>query len=46
LVCIGGQAIFLVLVFAMRGRWSPRAAKADFEAHDRLVTEELAKLPG
>ena len=26
-ICIGGQALFLALVFAMRGRWSPRAAK-------------------
>ncbi len=43
-VCIGGQAIFFLLVFAMRGRWSPRAAKADLKEHERLVTEELAKL--
>jgi MFS family permease len=43
-VCIVGQAIFLLLIFAMRGRWSPRAAKADFEAHERMVSEELAKL--
>jgi hypothetical protein len=43
-ICLGGQAIFLLLIFTMRGRWSPRAAKADFEAHERVVTEELAKL--
>ncbi len=43
-VCIGGQAVFAALVFAMRGRWSPRAAKADLDAYQRLVSEELAKL--
>jgi hypothetical protein len=43
-VCLIGQFIFAVLVFFMRGRWSPRAARRDFEAHDRLVTEELDKL--
>jgi hypothetical protein len=43
-VCIGAQAIFLGLVFLMRGRWSPRRAKQDFEEHERLVTEELAKI--
>jgi hypothetical protein len=45
-VCLIGMAIFGVLVFFMRGRWSPRAARRDFEEHERLVTEELAKLVG
>jgi MFS family permease len=43
-VCIGGQVMFGLLVFTMRGPWSPRAAKRDFEAHERLVEEELKKL--
>ena len=43
-VCIGGQVIFGLLVFTMRGPWSPRAAKRDFEEHERLVKEELEKL--
>ena len=43
-VCAVGQLLFLVLVFFMRGRWSPRAAKRDFEAHERLVEAELARL--
>jgi hypothetical protein len=30
----------------MRGRWSPRAARRDLAEHDRLVSEELAKLVG
>jgi hypothetical protein len=28
----------------MRGRWSPKAAKQDFEDHERVVEAELAKL--
>jgi MFS family permease len=43
-VCIGGMAIFFVLVFTMRGRWSPRAARRDIEERERIVTEELARL--
>ncbi len=43
-VCLIGQAVFAVLVFFMKGRWSPRAARRDLEEHDRMVTEELAKL--
>jgi hypothetical protein len=36
--------VFAILVFFMRGRWSPRAARRDLAEHDRMVTEELAKL--
>ena len=43
-VCLIGQFVFAVLVFFMRGRWSPRAARRDLEEHDRMVSEELAKL--
>jgi hypothetical protein len=43
-VCIGGMVVFFGLVFTMRGRWSPRAAKRDLEERDRLVAEELARL--
>jgi len=43
-VCLIGMAVFGVLVFTMRGRWSPRAAKRDFDEHERMVSEELAKL--
>ncbi len=45
-VCMIGMAVFALLVFTMRGRWSPRAARRDFEEHERKVTEELAKLVG
>jgi Major Facilitator Superfamily len=43
-VCLAGQLVFAILVFFMRGRWSPRAARRDLAEHDRMVTEELAKL--
>ncbi|HUI02701.1 MAG TPA: MFS transporter, partial [Acidimicrobiales bacterium] len=43
-VCALGQLVFAGLVFFMRGRWSPRAAKRDFDEHERLVEAELARL--
>ena len=43
-VCLIGMVIFAILVFTMRGRWSPRAARRDLDEHERMVTEELAKL--
>ena len=43
-VCLARPGVFAVLVFFMRGRWSPRAARRDFEEHERLVSDELAKL--
>lgn len=43
-VCVAGQAVFLVLVFTMRGRWSPRAARRDIDEHERRVAEETARL--
>jgi hypothetical protein len=45
-VCLIGMVIFGILVFFMRGRWSPRAARRDLAEHDRIVSEELAKLVG
>jgi MFS family permease len=43
-VCAAGELVFVGLVFRMRGRWSPRAAKRDFEEHEALVQRELARL--
>jgi MFS family permease len=45
-VCLIGMVVFGILVFFMRGRWSPRAARRDLAEHDRVVSEELAKLVG
>jgi ACS family D-galactonate transporter-like MFS transporter len=44
-VCFAGQVLFLPLVFLLRGRWSPKKAKQDFELHEELVRSEMAKLP-
>jgi hypothetical protein len=46
LVCEAGMLAFAILVFFMRGRWSPRAARRDLEEHNRRVEEELAGLVG
>jgi MFS family permease len=43
-ICFGGVIFFLFTVPLMRGRWSPKAAKADEEAHEAMVQSELAKL--
>jgi MFS family permease len=43
-VCLAGQFVFAVLIFFMRGRWSPRAARRDLAEHDLVVTEALAEL--
>jgi hypothetical protein len=36
--------LFIPFVFVMRGRWSPRKAREDAEAHEALVREGLARL--
>jgi hypothetical protein len=43
-VCFGGMVVFIGCVPILRGRWSPKAAKADEEAHEAMVQIELAKL--
>ncbi len=43
-ICVGGEVVFIPLIFLMTGRWSPRRAREDAEAHERLVEEEMAKL--
>jgi MFS family permease len=43
-VCLIGMVVFAVLVFFMRGRWSPAAARRDLEEREQLVSAELARL--
>ncbi len=43
-ICFGGMIFFLGTVPLMRGRWSPKQARADEEAHEAMVQAELAKL--
>ena len=39
-----GMVVFFPTIWLTRGRWSPRKAKADADAHDKAVEEELAAL--
>ncbi|MGH9115424.1 MAG: MFS transporter [Acidimicrobiales bacterium] len=43
-ICFGCMIFFLLTVPFMRGRWSPKKAKADEDAHEAMVRAELAKL--
>jgi MFS family permease len=43
-VCFGCMVFFLCTVPLMRGRWSPRKAREDEEAHEAMVQAEMAKL--
>ncbi|MFF7928690.1 nitrate/nitrite transporter [Streptomyces mirabilis] len=43
-ICVGGQVLFLPFVFVMAGRWSPKKAREDAEAHQLAVDRELAAL--
>jgi len=43
-VCFAGVVVFILLIFVMKGRWSPRAALRDQQEHDRKVAAELARL--
>lgn len=43
-VCLGTEALLLPFVFLMRGRWRPKRARLDEEAHELAVQQELAAL--
>ncbi len=43
-VCVGGEVIFVPLIFVMAGRWRPRRAHQDAQQHELLVRGELEKL--
>jgi MFS family permease len=45
-ICFGGIVLFLLSIPLLRGRWRPRDARRDEEAHEALVQAELAKLNG
>jgi MFS family permease len=45
-IAIGGEVVFLPLVFLMAGYWDPRAAKRAEEEHDAMVAAEMKKLEG
>ncbi|KAA1415964.1 MFS transporter [Nocardioides humilatus] len=43
---VGGEILFIPLIFIMAGAWSPRRARELEEEHEALVAAELAKLAG
>ena len=43
-ICIGCCVAFVPFIWTMHGRWSPKAARADFDAHEQRVSQELAQL--
>jgi MFS family permease len=43
-VCIGCCVAFIPFIFTMHGRWSPKSARADFDAHEQLVSQEIERL--
>ncbi|MFI6602511.1 hypothetical protein ACIBHX_40190 [Nonomuraea sp. NPDC050536] len=40
-ICVVAQIIFIPLMLPLAGRWSPKAARAEIEAHDRAVERLL-----
>jgi len=43
-VAVGGQIVFIPLIWLLTGFWSPRRAKRAEEEHEAMVDAELAKL--
>jgi len=46
LYCAAGALVFVVMIFAMAGRWSPARARADAAAHELEVARAMAALGG
>jgi hypothetical protein len=43
-IAVGGEVVFIPLVFLMTGFWDPRKAKKKEDEHEQWVEAELAKL--
>ncbi len=43
-ICFGAAVFFLGCIPLLKGRWRPRAARSDTEAHERHVEQEMARL--
>lgn len=43
-VCFIGRVAFIPSIFLLTGRWSPRKARQDQIAHERMVEREMAQL--
>ena len=45
-IAVGGEIVFIPLIFLMAGFWSPRRARDAEQAHEAMVERELARLRG
>ena len=45
-IAVGGEIVFIPLIFLLTGAWSPKKAKREEEEHEAMVNAELAKLRG
>ncbi len=45
-VDFAGMVLFIPVIFLTKGRWSPKKARQDTEAHEQAVADELTKLIG
>jgi MFS family permease len=45
-IAVGGEIVFIPLIFLMVGFWSPRRARAAEREHEEMVQRELAGLRG
>ncbi len=43
-VCIGCVVVFVPFIFTMHGHWRPSKARAEYRAHQDLVTAEIQRL--
>jgi len=43
-ICFAGQLVFLPLVFLLTGRWNPKRAREDADAHEEDVQRQLREL--
>jgi MFS family permease len=43
-ICFGCVVVFVPFIFTMHGHWSPKKARAEYEAYEARVAEETARL--
>ena len=43
-IAVGGEIVFIPLIFLLTGAWSPKRARKEEEEHEAMVDAELAKL--
>lgn len=46
LIGVGGELVFIPLIFLMAGFWDPRKAKLAEQEHEALIEQEMARLGG